>query len=144
MVTAASLGYAMDKTLSFDSAPLVQEPILLLALAFVGNLIVVYAEIAIRVFGEHINRNFDRADCWRVGDKSLDEILTFGAAFVAGSLVAVVRLVGKSRLTRCSGSMTVAVILKAAREGFYVLLAAVVQSRRDPTCNCTPRRSRGA
>ena len=36
--------------------------------------IIVYADIQIRDFGKHINRNFDRADRSREGDRTLDEI----------------------------------------------------------------------
>ncbi|MHC4399189.1 MAG: hypothetical protein ACYTG0_05890 [Planctomycetota bacterium] len=74
---AAILGYAVDKTIGFDPAPSVKQPLLLLVLAAVGIAIIVYAEIVIREFGEHINRNFDRAAYSRIGNKPLDEILNF-------------------------------------------------------------------
>jgi hypothetical protein len=117
--SAAILAYAVDKTLDFDSSPLVQKPFLLLLLSIVGTGITIYAEIVIKEFGEHINRNFDRADYTRIGDKPLDEILdyskrdskfiqklpnicitvrritrTFGAAFLLTGLCALGRLVG--------------------------------------------------
>ena len=113
---AAILGYAVDKTLSFDSSPLAQKPLLLLMLASVGIAIVIYAEVVIREFGKHINLNFDRADYSRTGDRPLDEILsysesaarsiqklpnicitvrqiirTFGVAFALGGLLGLVR-----------------------------------------------------
>lgn len=75
--SAAILGYAVDKTLNFDAGPLLKQPGLLLLLSIVGIAVVLYAEVVIREFGEHINRNFDRADFTRIGDRSLDEILAY-------------------------------------------------------------------
>jgi|SRR4029434_6404858 hypothetical protein len=116
--SAAILGYAVDKTLSFDSAPFVRKPLLLLVLAIVGSAIVIYAEIVIREFGEHINRNFNRADYSRLGDRPLDEIVaysetetsshqklpgicltvrritrSFGAAFLLAAIFGLVRII---------------------------------------------------
>jgi hypothetical protein len=116
--TAAILAYAVDKTLDFDASPFVHKPILLLVLAVVGIAIVIYAEIVVQEFGEHINRNFDRADYSRIGDRPLDEILSysettakwtqkppsicitvrritraFGAVFALGSLFGLVKFI---------------------------------------------------
>ena len=116
--SAAILAYSVDKTLEFDFFPFVQKPFLLLLLAIVGIGITIYAEIVIQEFGEHINRNFDRADYTRIGNKPLDEILncsaittkstqklpsicvsvrrimrTFGAAFLLSGLCGLGRLI---------------------------------------------------
>lgn len=114
---AAILGFAVDQTLSFSQAPFVKDPLLLLILSCVGIVIAIYADLVIEEFGEHINRNFDRADHTRIGDRSLDEILehseaadlpkklpnicltvrritrAFGAAFILGATIGLVRIV---------------------------------------------------
>jgi hypothetical protein len=76
-LAAAILGYAVDKTVDFNSAPFIRQPLLLLIITAVGVLIVTFAEIVTQEFGEHINRNFDRADYARRADKPLDDILAF-------------------------------------------------------------------
>jgi hypothetical protein len=115
---AAILGFAVDKTLSFSQPPFVKDPLLLMILSLAGIAIAIYGEIVIREFAEHINRNFDRADYTRIGDRPLDEILahseaadfskrklpnicmtvrritrSFGAAFVLGATIGLVRIV---------------------------------------------------
>jgi hypothetical protein len=103
---AAVLGFAVSNTLDFDSSGVVKKPMLLIILSITGGSLTWYADIIIREFAEHINRNFDRADHARGGNRSLEEILAssegrtqpmpticrsvrrmvimFGVAFVAG------------------------------------------------------------
>jgi hypothetical protein len=72
---AAVLGFIVKEFLDFQTNALViLYPLPLIVLSLVGMCIVVYADILIRDFGEHINRNFDRADRSREGDRTVDEI----------------------------------------------------------------------
>ena len=50
----------------------------ILFLGAIGIAIAYYAKIVINDFGDHINRNFDRADASREGNLSLDEIWEAG------------------------------------------------------------------
>ena len=50
----------------------------ILFLGAIGIAIAYYSKIVICDFGDHINRNFDRADASRKGNLSLDEILEAG------------------------------------------------------------------
>lgn len=56
----------------------ISEPLALIIFSIVGLAIVYYSDLVIRDFGGHINRNFDRADAAREGDKSVDEIWAKG------------------------------------------------------------------
>jgi hypothetical protein len=102
--TAAILAYAVDKTLNFDASPFVHKPFLLLVLAVVGVAIVIYAEIVIQEFGEHINRNFDRADYSRLGDRPLDEILSYSESTAKSTQKPPSICITVRRITRCFGA----------------------------------------
>jgi len=72
---AAVLGFLVKEFIGFQADALViLYPLPLIVVSLVGMCIVVYADILIRDFGEHINRNFDRADRAREGDRTVDEI----------------------------------------------------------------------
>jgi len=112
----ALVAFAADKTLNWKRGePLVANHLTLFVVSAVGLALVTFAHRVIAEFGEHINRNFDRADRARDADASLDEILAyserpeakgqqlpsicrnvriivlaFGAAFPLGVLLAVV------------------------------------------------------
>jgi hypothetical protein len=57
------------------NAVVMSRPLPLVLLSLAGFGIIFYADVLIRDFGNHINRNFDRADRAREADKSLDELL---------------------------------------------------------------------
>lgn len=78
---AALLGYGVDKAIALDPGPTVTQPALLLAVAAAGIAVVAYAEVVIRDFGEHINRNFARADTVRLKQPAiLDQVLVASEA----------------------------------------------------------------
>ena len=76
--TSAVLGFAIEKALDFSTtAQLVKQPGLLFLLSAIGSVLVAFGLIVTQEFGSHINRNFDRAQYSQIGDRPLDEILSF-------------------------------------------------------------------
>jgi len=74
----ALVAFAADKTLNWKPGePLVGNRLTLLLVSIVGLSLVFFALRVISEFGEHINRNFDRADRARDATTSLEEILAF-------------------------------------------------------------------
>jgi len=76
---SAALGFAIDKALDFgpEAKRLVTQPQLLFLLSVIGAVLITYALMVTYEFGRHINRNFDRAEYTMIGDRPLDEILSF-------------------------------------------------------------------
>jgi len=119
---AVILGFIIKETISLETDSLVvSKPFTLFVLSAAGMLVVVYARVLIGDFGDHINRNFDRADRARDKSKSLLEILdidqvdpnktvvppkickyilrvvwAFGIVFLLGVLVAVVKFISRA------------------------------------------------
>ncbi len=72
----ALVAFAADTTLNWKPGePLVTSRLTLLIVSLVGLSLVLFGYRVIVEFGEHINRNFDRADRTKEGDASLDQIL---------------------------------------------------------------------
>ena len=73
---AVILGFIVKEFITVEADSLaVSNPYTLLLLAVGGMLFVVYADILIKDFSDHINRNFDRADSARDESNSLLDIL---------------------------------------------------------------------
>jgi len=73
---AVILGFMLKETITLETDSLgVSKPSTLLVLSCVGFVVILYANILIRDFADHINRNFDRADRARDKTKSLLDIL---------------------------------------------------------------------
>ncbi len=72
---AVILGFIVKELLDFRTdILLIRYPWHVIGLSLVGIGILYYADVLIRDFGKHINRNFDRADRAREGDRTVDEI----------------------------------------------------------------------
>lgn len=78
-LTIGLLAFIVKSFMSFKPALSLSNPILMASFCLLGIGIVYYARLTLLDFAGHINRNFDRADCAREGDKTLDEIWNAGS-----------------------------------------------------------------